>query len=363
MEDFLREMPKVELHCHLEGTLEPTLLLRLAERNDILHTLRFQTVQDWKHAYNFEDLQSFLDLYYECMHVLRTERDFYDLTWEYMLRVSNKREHNVRHCEVSFDPQPHMDRGVDFDTIIHGIHRALQDGQHQLAITSRLIMCFVRHLSANSAMKTLHRALKHKDKIVAVGLDSTERGNPPEKFTEVFQLAVKEGFATVAHAGEEGPPSYVWAALQALRVDRIDHGVRSTEDPQLMEYLRNNQIPLTVCPLSNVRLCVFDSINQHCIKQMLDYGLRVTVNSDDPAYFGGYITDNFLALYDSSLGLTKEDFIQIGRNAIEASFLTMKEKDKLNKELDLFVMRHGRCDELTNGFSHRGNSAQLENGN
>jgi adenosine deaminase len=288
---FIQGMPKAELHMHIEGSLEPELLFELAERNGI--PLRYASVEEVRWAYDFSDLQSFLDLYYEGMQVLLNERDFYDLTWAYLQKVSAQ---NVRRAEVFFDPQAHTDRGVPLESVITGIRRALEDGEQQLGISSELIMCFLRHLSAEAAMETLHASLPFWKWIVAVGLDSSEVGHPPEDFKAVFDEARKHGLLTVAHAGEEGPPEYIWQALDDLKVSRVDHGVRCVEDPKLVERLREEQIPLTVCPLSNVKLRVFDSIQDHNLKRMLELGLCVTVNSDDPAYFGGYMDENFEAV-------------------------------------------------------------------
>lgn len=291
MEILIQEIPKAELHIHVEGSLEPELMFQIAERNGV--ALRFASVEEVRKAYNFRDLQSFLDIYYEGTRVLLHEQDFYDLTWAYLQRVSDQ---NVRRAEVFFDPQAHTERGVPFETVVTGIHRALLDAEERLRISSGLIMCFLRHLSAEAAMDTLQRALPFKEWIIGVGLDSSEVGNPPEKFKTVFDQAREHGFLTVAHAGEEGPPEYMWQAIELLRVSRIDHGVRCMEDPRLVEELRERRIPLTVCPLSNVKLRVFDSIAHHPLKRMLDSGLCVTVNSDDPAYFGGYVVENFRAV-------------------------------------------------------------------
>ena len=325
---FIQGMPKAELHIHIEGSLEPELLFELAERNGI--PLRYASVEEVRWAYDFSDLQSFLDLYYEGMQVLLNERDFYDLTWAYLQKVSAQ---NVRHAEVFFDPQAHTDRGVPLESVITGIRRALEDGEQQLGISSELIMCFLRHLSAEAAMETLHASLPFWKWIVAVGLDSSEVGHPPEDFKAVFDEARKHGLLTVAHAGEEGPPEYIWQALDDLKVSRIDHGVRCVEDPKLVERLREEQIPLTVCPLSNVKLRVFDSIQDHNLKRMLELGLRVTVNSDDPAYFGGYMDENFEAVREG-LDLSREDVYRLAKNSFQASFLDAAKKQQLLKELD-----------------------------
>jgi len=329
--EFIHKLPKAELHLHIEGTFEPELMFEIARRNGV--KLRFKLVEDLRKAYAFTDLQTFLDIYYEGAQVLLKEQDFYDLTWAYLKKAA---EQNVRHTEMFFDPQTHTDRGVPFETVINGIHGAMADAETKLGITSKLILCFLRHLSAEAAMETLEQALPYKDWIVGVGLDSSEVGHPPEKFSEVFERAAREGFLIVAHAGEEGPPEYVWQALKTLNVRRIDHGVRSPEDQELVKYLVENQIPLTVCPLSNIKLCVFDRIEDHNIKQMLDMGIKVTVNSDDPAYFGGYMDENFIAIQEG-LHLSREDLYQMSKNAFEASFLSPEEKQKRIDELDAFM--------------------------
>jgi adenosine deaminase len=328
MEEFIRNMPKVELHMHIEGSLEPDLMFELAERNGV--PLRFKSVDEVREAYQFTDLQSFLDIYYEGASVLLKEVDFYDMTWAYLKQVSSQ---NVRHTEIFFDPQTHTDRDVPFETVINGIQRALVDGERQLNITSMLIMCFLRHLSAEAAMQTLEQALPYKDWIVAVGLDSSEVGNPPKKFTAVFDEARAQGFLTVAHAGEEGPPEYIWQALDLLKAKRIDHGVRAEGDAKLVERLVTEQIPLTVCPLSNIKLRGFDTMEDHNLKRLLDRGLCVTVNSDDPAYFGGYMTENYLAV-QNALNLDIEDIRSLAVNAIQATFLGQVEKQRLQEELD-----------------------------
>jgi len=328
MVDFIQGFPKVELHLHIEGTLEPELMFKLAERNDI--RLPFNSVDEVKQAYQFEDLQSFLDLYYQGASVLQNQQDFHELAWEYFLKVSKQ---NVRHAEIFFDPQTHTDRGISFKTVISGLHQAQEDAQKELGLSSQLIMCFLRHLSPESAMKTLVEAEPYKDWITGVGLDSSEVGRPPSLFTKVFEKARESGYRVVAHAGEEGPAEYVWEALHFLKSERIDHGVRSTDDPELVQYLIEHRIPLTVCPLSNIKLKVFPSLKDHNLKQMLDMGLHVTVNSDDPAYFGGYITENFLSV-QKELNLSKDDLMKLSLNAIEASFLDIKDKEKIIKEFN-----------------------------
>jgi adenosine deaminase len=327
-------MSKAELHIHIEGSLEPELMFALAERNGV--ALRYASVEEVRRAYDFSDLQSFLNVYYEATQVLLHERDFYDLTWAYLQKAADQ---NVRRAEVFFDPQAHTGRGVPFETVITGIHRAMLDAGQRLGISSALIMCFLRHLSAEEAMESLRSSLPFRERIVGVGLDSSEVGNPPEKFEAVFEEAREHGLLTVAHAGEEGPPEYIWQALDDLKVSRIDHGVRCVEDPKLVERLREEQIPLTVCPLSNVKLRVFDTIRDHNLKRMLDLGLCVTVNSDDPAYFGGYVGENFRAVQEG-LGVTRDDIHRLAKNSFQASFLDVGEKQRLSNELDDYFASH-----------------------
>lgn len=331
IETFIRDIPKTELHIHIEGSLEPDLMFEIAERNK--RVLPFNSIKEVRSAYQFTNLKSFLDVYYEGASVLVQERNFYDMTWAYLKRAHGQ---NVRHTEIFFDPQTHTNRGILFETVITGIHRALVDAQRHLGISSKLIMCFLRHLSADSAIETLKQALPFKEWIVGVGLDSCEVGYPPEKFTRVFDKALEEGFLTVAHAGEEGPAEYVRQALEKLKVSRIDHGVRCVADTQLVKKLVAEQVPLTVCPLSNVRLHIFDSIKKHNLKHMLELGLCVTVNSDDPAYFGGYITENFLAVQEA-LNLNHDDIYRLVKNSFEATFLDKKRKQDLITELDTFI--------------------------
>ena len=300
MYDWLNALPKAELHLHLEGSLEPELLFRLAERNKI--ALPWNDVDALRSAYNFGNLQEFLDLYYAGADVLRTEQDFYDLTWAYLQKCE---EQNVVHTEPFYDPQTHTDRGIPFEVAMRGISGALADGRELLGISSGLILSFLRHLPEEAAFKTLEQAMPFRDAFFAVGLDSSEMGHPPSKFERVFAKARAEGFLAVAHAGEEGPPEYIWETLDLLKVSRIDHGVRAAEDPKLIQRLIDEQIPLTVCPLSNTKLCVFEDMSQHNILQMLEQGVKVTVNSDDPAYFGGYVTENFMALHES-LGMSED---------------------------------------------------------
>ena len=331
MEAFIHNIPKAELHIHIEGSLEPQLMFELAAKNGI--RLAFESVADLRRAYDFTDLPSFLDIYYQGAQVLLTEDDFYQMTWAYLQKAA---EQNVRHTEIFFDPQTHTERGIKFETVLQGIHSALSDARQQLGLSSNLIMCILRHLSAEKGMKTLEQALPFKDCIAGLGLDSTELGHPPEKFKHVFDLARQNDFRTVAHAGEEGPPEYIWQALKLLKAERIDHGVRCVEDAALVEYLVKEQVPLTVCPLSNIKLRIFNNLPQHNFKQLLNLGLCVTINSDDPAYFGGYIEDNFRALH-ASHGLDFQDICKITRNAFNASFLTPLEKQKHLDELDEFV--------------------------
>lgn len=323
---YIRLIPKAELHLHIEGSLEPELMFAMAKKNGV--KIKYNTIEELKAAYNFNNLQEFLDLYYAGADVLLKEEDFYYLTMAYLKRVH---QDNVVHTEIFFDPQTHTARGVEFDTVVNGIVRALEDGKTQLGISSHLIMCFLRHLDEKSAMETLDLALRHKDKIIAVGLDSSELGNPPNKFKNVFERAKGEGFLTVAHAGEEGPAAYVWEAMDTLNVMRIDHGVRSIDDEELLDELVKKQLPLTVCPLSNLYLKVVNDLKDHPLKEMLDRGLMVTINSDDPSYFGGYINENYLAVADA-LDLTKEDILQLAKNSFKSSFLNEKEKkDYLEK--------------------------------
>ncbi len=313
--EWLQALPKAELHLHIEGTLEPELMFKLAGRNGV--ALPYADVDAARAAYVFDDLQSFLDLYYAGCSVLLTEPDFYELTMAYLRRAVGD---GVRHAEIFFDPQTHTDRGVPFSTVVGGIARALAEGRDALRITSRLIVCFLRHLSADAAMATLDAALPYREVIVGVGLDSSEAGNPPSKFVAVYDRARAEGLLPVAHAGEEGPPEYIREALDVLHVRRIDHGVRCMEDDGLVERLVAEQVPLTVCPLSNVKLRVVDDLADHPIRRMLERGLSVSINSDDPAYFGGYIARNYAATA-AALGMDRDQMRQIARNSFLASFL------------------------------------------
>jgi adenosine deaminase len=326
--EWLDRLPKVELHLHLEGSLEPELMFKLAQRNGI--ELAFNSVKQLREAYQFNNLQDFLDIYYQGASVLLVEEDFYDLTWAYLQKCHQQ---NVVHVEPFFDPQTHTDRGIAFETVINGISRALKDGKTQLGISSHLIMCFLRHLSEEAAFEILAQVQPFQDRIIGVGLDSSEKGHPPENFSRVFARARDSGLLTFAHAGEEGPAEYVWTAIRDLKVSRVDHGVRSIDDPELMHYLAETRMPLTVCPLSNTKLRVFADMSQHNILEMLERGVCVTVNSDDPAYFGGYMTENFEALAQA-LAMSREQARQLVLNSIEASFADETRKREIQVLLD-----------------------------
>lgn len=326
--EWINQLPKLELHIHLEGSLEPELMFELAARNKV--TLPYDSVEQLRSAYEFENLQEFLDIYYQGANVLVNEQDFYDLTWAYLEKC---KQQNVMHVEPFFDPQTHTHRGIDFSVIINGISSALDDGREKLGISSELIMCFLRHLSEEDAFKTLRQAEPFLDRLIGVGLDSSERGHPPEKFSRVFAKAREMGLLTVAHAGEEGPAEYVWTSINDLKVSRIDHGVRSAEDSRLMDFLVESKIPLTVCPLSNIKLCVFESMSKHNLQQMLEKGICVTVNSDDPAYFGGYMTENFIALFEH-LKLTEVQVNQLVMNSIDGSFASDERKNEMKEILN-----------------------------
>ncbi len=320
IQEFIRRIPKAELHLHIEGCLEPELIFMLAGRNGI--SLKYDTAESMRKAYNFDHLQDFLDLYYESFSVLLNEQDFYDLTWAYLLKA---KENNIVHTEVMFDPQAHTSRGVPFSAVIGGIYRALTDGYDKLGISFKLIMSFLRHLSVEEGIHTLNEAEPFQGWIAAVGLDSSEKDFPPDLFADLFDTAQEMGFLTVVHAGEEGPPEYIWAALDLLKASRIDHGNSCLEDPDLVDVLGIYEIPLTSCPLSNLRLKVIKSMADHPLKEMMERGIKVTVNSDDPAFFGGYLNDNFIAAADA-LSLNKEDIIQLVKNSFEAAFITDAEK-------------------------------------
>ncbi len=326
--EFIKKVPKAELHLHIEGTLEPEHMFELAKRNNV--SIPYNNVEEVKSAYNFKNLDSFLNIYYQGSKVLIHEKDFFDLTWAYILKC---KEDNIVHTEIFFDPQSHLDRGISFDIVINGISKALDKANLEFGLTSKIIMCFLRHLDEESGFKVLDQALKYKNKIVGVGLDSSELGNPPKKFEKLFQKARDEGFLTVAHAGEEGPPEYIWDSINLLKVKRIDHGVQSLKDEKLVDLLIKEQIPLTVCPLSNIKLCVFDKIENHNLKKMLNKGLRVMVNSDDPAYFGGYLNKN-LTETQLALDLSLEEIKTLIINSFKSSFLKDDKKkewiDKIN---------------------------------
>ena len=320
LKQWVATLPKVELHLHIEGSLEPDLMMALADKHKM--ELPYANIEEVKTAYNFDNLQSFLDLYYFGASVLKDEDDFYQLMWNYLLKC---KEDNVVHVEIMFDPQTHTERGIGFDVFMPGFKRAIQQAEHEWGQSCLLIMSFLRHLTEQSAIETLEASTPYLDDIIAVGLDSGELGNPPEKFTQVFKMAKELGLKRVAHAGEEGPPEYIWGAIQALDVQRIDHGVRSIEDPSLIKHLIESQHPLTVCPLSNIKLKVFDHIQDHNILQLLDLGLMVTVNADDPSYFGGYLNDNYHALIEH-LPIGKEQLSQLIKNSFKASFMSDSEK-------------------------------------
>jgi adenosine deaminase len=328
---LLAGMPKAELHIHIEGSLEPELILRLAQRNRV--ALRYPSVEALRAAYAFTDLQSFLDIYYAGASVLITEEDFFDMAWAYLRKAAAD---HVVHAEIFFDPQTHTARGIAFATVIAGLARACGRAQAELGLSASLILCFLRHLSESSALSTLEEALPYRDQFIGVGLDSSERGHPPEKFTRVFARARSLGLHRVAHAGEEGPPAYIAGALDALQVERIDHGVRCVEDAGLVQRLARERVPLTVCPLSNVKLRVFPELERHNLKTLLDAGLCATVNSDDPAYFGGYVNDNFIASFAALPQLTARDAWQLARNSFEASFAPAEDKRRWCEALDAF---------------------------
>ena len=330
--EFIRRLPKAELHIHIEGSFEPELMFEIARRNGV--RIPFDSVEALRAAYEFADLQSFLDIYYQGMGVLLAERDYYDLTMAYLRRV---RDDGVVHAEIFFDPQGHTQRGIAFETVLNGIWNALRDGERQLGITSRLIMCFLRHLDEDDALRTLDQAMAFRDRIAGVGLDSSEVGHPPGKFERVFARAREAGLVAVAHAGEEGPPAYVEEALDLLHVARIDHGNRALESLALVGRLVAEQIPLTVCPLSNLKLCVVTDLREHPLKRMLEAGLMATVNSDDPAYFGGYVLDNFTAARDA-LDLSTDDIVTLARNSITGSWANEAQKKRWLAEIDALSM-------------------------
>ncbi len=332
--ELLRLMPKAELHIHIEGSLEPELIFALAQRNGV--SIPYASVDELRRAYAFTNLQSFLDIYYAGASVLIREQDFYDMAWAYLQKAAADQ---VVHTEIFFDPQTHTARGVGMDTVVNGLHRACVDAQAQLGVSAALILCFLRHLSEKEAFETLEQALPYRDKFIGVGLDSSELGHPPEKFAHVFARCRELGLHLVAHAGEEGPPAYVWSALDVLRVERIDHGVQSVKDAGLMQRLARDRIALTVCPLSNLKLCVFPNLAQHNLGRLLDAGLVATVNSDDPAYFGGYLNENFTQTF-AATGLTAQQAWQLAHNSFEASFIDASAKrryfDRLAETFETF---------------------------
>ena len=326
--ELLRAMPKAELHMHIEGSLEPELMFALAKRNNV--ALRFPSEQALRDAYVFNNLQEFSDIYHEGTMVLKTEQDFYDMTCAYLARAQAD---NVLHTEIFFDTQTHTGHGLDAATVINGLHRACADAPAKFGLTASLILCFLRHLSEEEAFVCLEEALPLRDKIVGIGLASSEVGHPPEKFAKVYARAKQLGFRLVAHAGEEAPPAYIWSALDVLKVERIDHGVQAIHDSALMQRLAKDKIPLTVCPLSNLKLRVFPTLDQHTLKRMLDAGIMATVNSDDPAYFGGYINENFTQTF-AALGMASAHAYQLARNSFDASFIDASLRDRYVQRLD-----------------------------
>jgi len=330
MDAFSKGIPKAELHLHIEGTLEPEMMFELANRNGV--PLRFKSVEEVRAAYEFSDLQSFLDIYYEGARVLLKERDFYDLASAYFVRAA---QDGVRRVEMFFDPQTHTERGVSYETVLEGLSRACEDARSRYGISSGLILCFLRHLSGEEAMRTLNGALSSKERLLGVGLDSSERGHPPSKFVEVFARARAEGLRAVAHAGEEGPPDYIRQALDLLKVERIDHGVRCLEDAELVARLKRDRVPLTVCPLSNVKLRVFETLGTHNLRRLLEAGLAASIHSDDPAYFGGYIGENFAAA-QKALDVSADEVRTLARNSVEACFVESGAKRALLDEVDAF---------------------------
>ncbi len=337
LSDFISHLPKAELHLHIEGTFEPELIFAIAKRNNV--KLAYDNVEQLRQAYNFTNLQDFLNIYYQGMSVLLTSQDFYDLTMAYLKRVKLD---NTRHVEIFFDPQGHMERGVSFKTAFNGIYDALKDGQTQLDISFKLIMCFLRHLPEEDAIKTWQEAQPYIKYIDGIGLDSSELNNPPEKFKNVFAMAKKSSLKLVAHAGEEGPPEYIYNALDILKIERLDHGNRALEDDELTKRLMRDQITLTVCPQSNLRLCVIDDMKNHPLKTMLDLGLKATINSDDPAYFGGYLNDNYIAV-TKALDLSMDQLITLAKNSFSGSFLSDDDINHHLKEIDIYVNGSNGC--------------------
>lgn len=330
MKAFIENLPKAELHLHIEGTFEPELMFNIAQRNNI--ELKYKSVEELKAAYQFDCLQDFLDIYYQGASVLLNEQDFYDLTWSYLEKCAAQ---NVRHTEIMFDPQTHTDRGVSFETVIKGITRACNNANEKLNVSSLLIMSYLRHLTEEDAFKTLQQSLPYKHLITAVGLDSSEKGNPPSKFAKVFEASAKEGYIPLAHAGEEGPAEYVWEALDVLNIKRIDHGNNSLQDEDLVKEIVKRDIALTVCPLSNTALCVVDNLKNHPLKTMMNKGLKVTVNSDDPAYFGGQVNKNYIEI-QKALNLTKGDVYELAKNSFQYSLLDEDKKQFYLRELEQY---------------------------
>ncbi len=330
MKNFIKNLPKAELHLHIEGSFEPAQMFEIAKRNNI--QIPYKTVEEIEKAYKFDCLQDFLDIYYQGASVLIYEQDFYDLTYSYLKKCAIQ---NVRHTEIMFDPQTHTERGISFGTVINGISRACEDAQKKLNVSSFLIMSFLRHLSEEDAFKTLNQSLPFKGKIKAIGLDSSEKGNPPSKFKNIYQKAINEGYIPLAHAGEEGPPSYIWEALDILKIERIDHGNNCLQDKDLINEIIKRNIALTVCPLSNTALQVVKDLKDHPLKKMMDLGLKVTINSDDPAYFGGQVNQNYLEI-QKALGLSKEDLVELAKNSFNYSLLPEEIKTEYIKLVDDF---------------------------
>jgi len=330
MKTFIENLPKAELHLHIEGSFEPALMFEIANRNHI--KIPYKSVKEIENAYKFNCLQDFLDIYYQGASVLITEQDFYDLTYSYLQKCAAQ---NVRHTEIMFDPQTHTERGIEFKTVINGISKACDDAKEKLGVSSLLIMSYLRHLSEEEAFKILEQSLPFKDKITAVGLDSSEKGNPPSKFKKVYEASLREGYIPVAHAGEEGSAEYVWEALNLLKIKRIDHGNNSLQDEKLIQEIKNRDLALTVCPLSNTALQVVSDLKNHPLKKMMNLGLKVTINSDDPAYFGGQVNQNFIEI-QKALNLTKADLYELAKNSFQYSFLDNKTKQTYLKELDDF---------------------------
>jgi len=334
MKQYIENIPKAELHIHIEGTFEPELLFKIAKRNNI--SIPFKSVDELKKAYEFDCLQDFLDIYYQGAKVLQTEEDFYDLTYTYFEKCAVQ---NVKHTEIMFDPQTHTERGVAFDTVINGISKACEAAQNNFGISSFLIMSYLRHMTEEEAFETLKQSLPYKDKIKAIGLDSSEKGNPPSKFQKVFEASIKEGYIPLAHAGEEGDADYIWEALDLLKIARIDHGNNALQDPELIQEIINRDIALTVCPLSNKALQVVPDLKNHPLKKMMDLGLKVTINSDDPAYFGGQVNQNYIEIQEA-LDLTKREIYQLAANSFQYSLLDEKDKVKNLQILTGYFQTH-----------------------